>query len=158
VVQGGAVGYLTGSGYSMREAAIDAGSGAVCLGVLRRLGTVARFAARNADEAAKTVRVSRSRYPQSARHIDDAQAAGQPAELTIDRAGAAARRREATSGTQRQSGLDRDEYPPAMMREGGQGSSVRLINPGDNRGAGACIGAQCRTLPDGTRVRIETVP
>ena len=50
--------------------------------------------------------------------------------------------------------LQLDEYPPAMFREGGQGSSVRPVTPRDNRGAGACIGNQCRGLPDGTRVRI----
>jgi len=52
-------------------------------------------------------------------------------------------------------GLDRDEYPPAMFKEGGPGSSVRLINSSDNRGSGACIGAQCRGLPNGSKVDIE---
>lgn len=87
---------------------------------------------------------------------EDAQAAGQPTTLTIDRAGAAARRREALSGTPARSGLDRDEYPPAMFREGGRGASVRHIDPSDNRGAGACIGAACRGLPNGSTVTIQT--
>lgn len=60
------------------------------------------------------ISVSRSRYPQSAQHIEGAQAAGHPAELTIDRGGAAARRAESMKGNPRQPGLDRDEYPPAM--------------------------------------------
>lgn len=42
-----------------------------------------------------------------------------------------------------------------MFQEGGQGSSVRHISPSDDRGAGACIGAQCRELPNGTKVRID---
>lgn len=42
------------------------------------------------------------------------------------------------------------------LREGGKGASVRPINPSDDRGAGACIGAQCRGLPDGTSVIIKT--
>jgi hypothetical protein len=100
------------------------------------------------------VAVSASRYPESAQHIKDAQAAGQPQVLTIDRGGAVARRAEALKGTKPQSGTDRDEYPPAMFREGGRGASVRSINPSDNRGSGACIGAQCRNLQDGTRVRV----
>ncbi len=102
------------------------------------------------------IKISRSRYPESAAHIEDAQAAGQPTTLTIDRAGAAARRREALSGTPARSGLDRDEYPPAMFKEGGRGASVRHIDPSDNRGAGACIGAACRGLPDGSTVNIQT--
>jgi len=58
-------------------------------------------------------------------------------------------------GHKRQSGTDRDEYPPAMFQEGGSGSSVRNIAPSDNRGAGSCIGHQCRELPDGSRVKLE---
>ncbi|MEP0068922.1 RHS repeat-associated core domain-containing protein [Pyruvatibacter sp.] len=104
-----------------------------------------------------TVRVSRSRHPEAARHIDDAIAAGHPSTLTVSRAGASARRREALSGTRPSRSTDRDEYPPAMFREGGKGSSVRNINPADNRGAGACIGRQCSRYPDGSTVKIEVV-
>jgi len=103
------------------------------------------------------VTVSRSRYPESARHIEEAVSAGRSNTLTIDRANSTARRRDALRGTPTRRGLDRDEFPPAMFQEGGRGASVRHINPADNRGAGACIGAQCRNLPDGTRVRIDVV-
>ncbi|WP_205630872.1 NucA/NucB deoxyribonuclease domain-containing protein [Pannonibacter phragmitetus] len=103
------------------------------------------------------VTISRSRFPETARHVEDAVNAGKPSTLTIDRANAASRRREAQRGTETRPGFDRDEYPPAMFQEGGRGASVRHINPSDNRGAGACIGGQCRDLPDGTRVRIEVV-
>jgi RHS repeat-associated protein len=109
-------------------------------------------------QADNVVSVSRSRHPESAAHIEEAQAGGQPSTLTIDRAGARARRKDALSETPTKRGADRDEYPPAMFKEGGKGASVRHINPADNRGAGACIGAQCRTLPDATTVRIEVVP
>jgi filamentous hemagglutinin len=101
--------------------------------------------------------VSKGRFPESAQHIEDAIGAGKPETLTIDRTNAASRRRDSLRGTETKPGLDRDEYPPAMFQEGGQGSSVRHINPSDNRGAGACIGAQCRGLPDGTKVRIDVV-
>ena len=47
-------------------------------------------------------------------------------------------------------GLDRDEYPPAMSLEGGNGASVRHINPSDNRGAGSKASHQLKTYPDGT--------
>jgi hypothetical protein len=109
----------------------------------------------SAAPASAEVNVSKSRFPQSAQHIEDAQAAGKPSTLTIDRGGAAARRRQSLSGTEKKPGLDRDEYPPAMFSEGSQGASVRPIAPGDNRGAGACIGAQCRGLPDGSRVEVK---
>jgi hypothetical protein len=79
---------------------------------------------------------------------------GQPDVLTIDRGGAKGRRADAMAGQKVVPGQDRDEYPPALTAEGGRGASVRPISPSDNRGAGACIGAQCRGLPDGTRIRI----
>lgn len=78
-------------------------------------------------------------------------------ELTIDREGADANRAKSMKGTKTKSGLDRDEYPPAMFKEGGHGASVKHINPSDNRGAGSSIGHQCRGLPNGTRVRIIVV-
>ena len=98
--------------------------------------------------------VPSDKYPEAASHIQDAQNGGQPQVLTIDRGGAAGRRAEAMQGQPVVPGSDRDEYPPARFGEGGRGASVRPIDPRDNRGAGACIGAQCRDLPDGTRIRI----
>jgi hypothetical protein len=114
--------------------------------------------AAKAEEGAVRVSISRSRFPESAAHIEDAQAAGQSSRLTIDRAGAAARRAESMRGNPRVRGFDRDEYPPAMTSEGGAGSSVRPISPGDNRGAGACIGWQCRGLPDGSSIDLGVDP
>jgi hypothetical protein len=102
--------------------------------------------------------ISRGRYPGSAATIEEAQAAGQPSVLTIDRTGASQRRGAALKGTSVRPGLDRDEYPPAMFREGGAGATVRYVSPSDNRGSGACMGAQCRALPDATQVRIKVVP
>jgi hypothetical protein len=101
--------------------------------------------------------VSKSRYPESAKHIEDAQAAGQPSTLTVDRSGATQRRAESLRGFDRVSGLDRDEYPPAVFSEGGEGASVRAISPSDNRGAGASIGNQLRGIPNGTRVKLVVV-
>jgi len=100
------------------------------------------------------VEVSKTKYPQSAQHILDAQNEGQPQDLKINRSGAAGNRKESLDGIPTLHGMDRDEYPPAMFEEGGEGASVRYVTPSDNRGAGACIGAQCRILPDGTWVKI----
>ncbi|MEV6900367.1 NucA/NucB deoxyribonuclease domain-containing protein [Amycolatopsis sp. NPDC051372] len=52
------------------------------------------------------------------------------------------------------SGYDRDEYPPAVFQEGGDGSSVKYIDPGHNRGAGRSIANQISGLDNGQRVTI----
>ncbi|WP_338860837.1 NucA/NucB deoxyribonuclease domain-containing protein [Xenorhabdus griffiniae] len=104
----------------------------------------------------KVIVVDKTKYPESAKHIEDAQKAGHPNVLTIDREGAAQRRRESLKNTPPVKGADRDEYPPAMFKEGGSGASVRPITPSDNRGAGSCIGQQCRGLPNGATVIIKT--
>ena len=110
-----------------------------------------------APKATKNVNVRRSQHPETAQHVEDAQAAGHPKTLTIDRAGAPQNRKDSLRGIPTKPGKDRDEYPPAMFKEGGAGASVRHIDPADNRGAGSSIGAQCRKLPCGTKVTIEVV-
>jgi hypothetical protein len=114
----------------------------------------ARLLAHNAN----CINISRSRYPETAQHIEDAQAAGQPSNLTINRSGANANRGAATGGFPRVAGQQPDEYPPAMFVEGGSGASVRNIRAGDNMGAGASMGNQARQYPDGTVVTIKVVP
>ncbi|WP_273840573.1 VENN motif pre-toxin domain-containing protein, partial [Providencia rettgeri] len=104
----------------------------------------------------KAIVVDKNKYPESAKHIEDAQKSGHSNVLTIDRDGASKRRRESLKDTDPVKGSDRDEYPPAMFKEGGTGASVRPISPSDNRGAGSCIGHQCRDLPNGTTVIIKT--
>ncbi len=103
----------------------------------------------------KVAQVSKAKYPQSAKHIEEAQKAGKPNTITISRTDAKANRRAAMQGTPVKAGKDRDEYPPAFSKEGGKGASVKHIDPKDNRGAGACIGHQCRDVPDGGKVQIE---
>ncbi|MEU8266856.1 LamG-like jellyroll fold domain-containing protein [Sphaerisporangium sp. NPDC049002] len=95
------------------------------------------------------------KYPESAKHIEDAQNAGHPDTLTIDRTGAKQNRRDSLRGHPTVSGKQRDEYPPAMFKEGGSGASVRPINGSDNGGAGASIGNQARKYSDGTQVQIK---
>ncbi|HEV7238563.1 MAG TPA: RHS repeat-associated core domain-containing protein [Thermoanaerobaculia bacterium] len=127
----------------------------------RLLGrALTRIAAAASDDVADAVKVevSATKYGPAVEHIGDAQAAGHPRVLTIDRGATKARRAEAMKGKATVPGKDRDEYPPAMFKEGGQGSSVRPINPKANRGCGAAIGNQCRGLPDGTKVEIVPKP
>jgi hypothetical protein len=91
------------------------------------------------EEAPVEVTISRSKSPAAAQHIDEAQTAGQPKVLTLDRSGtqgaarAAARGRAATSGMPTAPGMDRDEYPPKCCAEGGAGASRKLIPSSDNR-------------------------
>jgi len=110
-------------------------------------------AVRNAKPATVKVKIDSSKYPQSAQHIKDAQAAGQPKTLTVERTGASSRRAESLAGTSKVAGKQLDEYPPAMFKEGGAGASVRPINPADNMGAGASMGNQLRKYPNGTKVQ-----
>ncbi len=65
------------------------------------------------------VEISRRKYPESAKHIEDAIANGQPEVLTIDRAGKKANLRASLKGIDKVPGNDLDEYPPAMFKEGG---------------------------------------
>lgn len=80
----------------------------------------AQAAAQEASASAGTTRkqvvVDGSRDPETAQHIQDAQKAGHPTRLTVERNGASARRRAATSGVRREAGRDVDEYPWAMTR------------------------------------------
>ena len=87
--------------------------------------------------------ISKSDFPETAQHIQDAIKNGQPKIVTMDRftprKDVKIRRSEALKDVKIEKGLDRDEWPMAMFKEGGQGASIRHISPSDNRGAGAAI-------------------
>ncbi len=102
--------------------------------------------------------LSRSRHGQAAAHVESAQRNGQPSVLHLDRKHAAEKRAAAT-GTVRNDRkpdrdrlYDRDEYPPAFVRE--EGGSVQWIDRHANRSAGAAMRAQTQHLPDGSKIRI----
>jgi hypothetical protein len=97
------------------------------------------------------VRISGHRYPYTADHIADAIAAGEPRVLHIDRAGADANRDASLRGIPTRTGYDRDEYPPAMSREGGTGADVRYVPSADNRGAGTVMGERLHPYCEGQR-------
>uniref|UniRef100_UPI00405634F8 RHS repeat-associated core domain-containing protein n=1 Tax=Candidatus Electronema sp. TaxID=2698783 RepID=UPI00405634F8 len=106
-------------------------------------------------DVVKTISLSKKKYGEAAEHIQDAQKAGYPEIVTIDRKNAIPQRKDAIGGMQKVANKQLDEYPPAMFTEGGKGASVRAINPKDNMAAGACIGNSCRGLSDGNKVRIK---
>ncbi|MEO8552822.1 MAG: RHS repeat-associated core domain-containing protein [Kofleriaceae bacterium] len=108
-------------------------------------------------EADVVVELSRARNPEAVAHIEEAQAAGKPSVLTIDREGARARRYQSLKGIGSRPGLQRDEYPPAMFKEGGRGASVRHIDPGQNQSAGSLIRHALTGHKNGTRVLLKAV-
>ncbi|MEU1475592.1 NucA/NucB deoxyribonuclease domain-containing protein [Streptomyces sp. NPDC001668] len=112
--------------------------------------------------------VNRTKYPESAAHIEEAQS-GQiwrgdtyrqgrpkPSVLTIDKPNADDNRANSLRGIDTRPPDDRDEYPPAMFKEGGTGASVKYIPQPDNGGSGSSMGSALRGLPDGTRIKITT--
>ncbi|MBU3134592.1 hypothetical protein KPL40_19485 [Clostridium gasigenes] len=101
------------------------------------------------------VGISRSKYPESVKHIEDAIANGQPDVLTINRGGEKPNRKASLKGIDKVPGKDLDEYPPAMFKEGGEGASVRPINPSDNRGSGSSTGHKLRPYTDGTKIKYK---
>ena len=103
------------------------------------------------------VNISKSKYPETAQHIEDAIKNGQPSILTIDRENAKLNRKEALRGTKKVPNKDLDEYPPAMFKEGGAGASVRPIGRSDNRGSGSTAGHQLRPYDDGTKVKFNII-
>lgn len=108
----------------------------------------------------RTIVIPHSRAPESARHIDTAQAAGYPSTLTYDAnpSAARARRYQSTKNVTRVPGYEPDEYPPAAFVENGGSASVWNIPAGDNRVAGGIIGANLVGVPAGCRVTIITGP
>ncbi|MCM1534910.1 MAG: polymorphic toxin-type HINT domain-containing protein [Clostridium sp.] len=108
------------------------------------------------------IEISRSKYPESAKHIEEAIAEGKPDTLTIDRAGSGTRRRQSLKGIKKVAGCDLDEYPPAMFLEGGlqadgTRASVKPILSSDNRGSGAFFGNLLRGQEDGAKVTFKVV-
>ncbi|OBZ19061.1 DNA-entry nuclease [Bacillus sp. FJAT-27264] len=92
------------------------------------------------------------RYPETAKHIQDAIANGESAICTIDREQAENNRRLSLKGVPTKKGYDRDEWPMAMCKEGGEGADIEYISPSDNRGAGSWVGNQLEGYADGVRV------
>jgi hypothetical protein len=99
-----------------------------------------------------TITLPTDRYPETMAHIAAAIRAGASAVCTIDRNGADANRDASLRGVPTKKGYDRDEWPMAMCKEGGDGADIAYVTPNDNRGAGSWIGNLLSDLEDGTRV------
>lgn len=130
----------------------------VALGTSPAVAPVAVAASCTSQHNSVYVELSRSRYPLTIDHIEDAQADGQPALLHVDRENADLHRDQSLEGWPTKSGYDRDEYPPAMSREGGYGADVRYVPSSDNRGAGSSMGAQLSGWCEDQPFRFTFVP
>ncbi|WP_436864016.1 DNA-entry nuclease [Bacillus fungorum] len=97
----------------------------------------------------------KERYPETGKHITDAIKEGHSEVCTIDRGGAAERRKLSLAPYPSKKGYDRDEWPMAMCKEGGKGAHIEYISPADNRGAGSWVGNKLDKYPDGTRVKFD---
>ncbi|HDX9577669.1 TPA: sporulation protein [Bacillus pseudomycoides] len=120
-------------------------------------GTKETTSAKPVSESEKSLQVIEfpsDKYPETAKHIKDAIAAGKTDICTVDRNGAAERRKQSLAHTPTKKGYDRDEYPLAVCVEGGAGADIRYIPPADNRGAGSYIGNKLDKVSDGTKVKL----
>ncbi|PEU76690.1 DNA-entry nuclease [Bacillus cereus] len=97
----------------------------------------------------------KERYPETGKHITDAIKEGHSEVCTIDRGGAADRRKLSLAPYPSKKRYDRDEWPMAMCKEGGKGAHIEYISPADNRGAGSWVGNKLDKYPDGTRVKFD---
>ncbi|WP_242229117.1 DNA-entry nuclease [Bacillus cereus group sp. BfR-BA-01329] len=97
----------------------------------------------------------KDRFPETGKHITDAIKEGHSEVCTIDRGGAADRRKLSLAPYPSKKGYDRDEWPMAMCKEGGKGAHIEYISPADNRGAGSWVGNKLDKYPDGTRVKFD---
>jgi hypothetical protein len=124
----------------------------------------------NADDPAgcRVVRLVRvlfddDRWPHIADHIRDAQRLRKrgrlrfPRVFHVDRAGADENRRQSLKGIPTRRGYDRDEYPPALAREGGKGAHVRYVRSGENRSAGSFMGNELESYCSKQRFRMSAV-
>lgn len=88
-------------------------------------------------------------------HVWDAWRVGQPKVLHIDREDADKHRTQSLRGIPTRKGYDRDEYPPAMSREGGKGADVRYVKSAENRSAGSVMKSKLDDYCNGQRFRFE---
>lgn len=101
------------------------------------------------------VRLSRHKFPAIVDHFRDVQRSGRhPSAWHLDRAHADRHRQQSLAGIPTKPGFDRDEVPIAASREGGAGADVRYVRSGENRAAGAVMGAQLRRYCSGQRFQL----
>ena len=123
---------------------------------IRKLGRISGNSGQKEPEYYVVI-VDSQKYPQIAEHIKRAQKMGSPEFVTLERGEAADRRKASLANIKVRNIYDRDEWPMAVFKEGGEGANVVYIESRDNRGAGSSIGWQMRKLPNGAKVRVRVI-
>lgn len=113
--------------------------------------------AKEGSEYKYILQISEKEYPETARHIKKSIKNGKSDIVTIERTRACERRKDALEGIETKKGLDRDEWPMAMFKEGGAGADIEHISRKDNRGAGSSIRAALSRCGNGDIIKIEIV-
>jgi hypothetical protein len=108
-------------------------------------------------QGVQTVAFSRAKYPNIYQHWVDAVAKGWPKILLIERVGNQGRRTKLLANVPTRDGMDRDEYPPDVGREGWLGD-VEYVPSSENRKQGASLGGQLRKWCNGTRFEYDWQP
>lgn len=103
------------------------------------------------------IHFSKSEYPNIIRHIKKSWRLGYRRVLRINRPGADERREKALAGIPTKEGFDRDEAPAAVLRKRWR-ADVAYVPSGENRSAGASLGAQIAPYCNGVRVRYRFDP
>ena len=99
-------------------------------------------------------------YPQTAEHITAAwnkRCPGQPMVFTLDRKHSDEKRKRSLKNIKPKAGQDRDEFPNAVFKEGGDQADVFYLDPADNRGSGSSLRHQLKGVPDGAKVKIRII-
>lgn len=103
------------------------------------------------------IEVSAARWPHIADHVADVRKHYREV-LHLDRAGADENRSQSLAGFPTRKGYDRDEYPPALSAEGGEGANVRYVIASENRSQGSVMGNALEPYCNGTHFEEVPVP
>ncbi|MFP4365424.1 MAG: RHS repeat-associated core domain-containing protein [Spirochaetia bacterium] len=148
------------------EAGVDMALGYVTAGLVSELGAVDDVARNtkflNTAQDGPSFQVSRSRTPNIAQNIENAQSSGQPINLTRmqNRSGIRANRRAALRGHQRPDpSMSLDEYPFASTYEGGSGATVSPVPATEQNIQGGELGGIYRSnnIVDREQFTIEVI-
>ena len=158
-VYAGTVGPVVETARGVRRGDLGAVA-AVVLAVGQRLSVWGRLASKVSEASCGLKRVvcmSVASFGQAAEHALESQRWWGGQLLRINRSDTVARRQSALRGFERITGLDRDEWPAAVLRAANEEASVRYIDPTMNRALGAWLGNALAPLPDGARVLVRGV-
>lgn len=133
------------------------GDGKVCPSLNSSSGTSKNTTAKTTNckkpKGVVSIGLSKTKYPKTLQHMEEAIAKGWPRIMILNREGAGARRERLLANIPTKPGFDRDEFPAAVGRKSWK-AHVKYVPSSDNRGAGSSMGIKLRQYCDGTRFQI----